>query len=182
VTPPRDGYDAVVYDLDGTLVRLRVDWAAVADDLGDLLADAGHEATGDAWAHLEAAESVGLGDAAHERIAAHELSGAEAATRLALADEVPNVAAAVGVCSLNAERAVRAALDRHDLAPHVDAVVGRGTIPERKPDPEPLLHAVRALGAEPSAALFVGDSASDEETARRAGTDFSYVGDGPTDR
>ena len=176
----REGYEAVVYDLDGTLVRLQVDWNAVADDLTALLSEAGHDAPAGTWACLDAAESVGLGDDAHERIAAHELSGATASTRLPLADEVLDVVAPIGVCSLNAEPAVRAALDHHDLTPHVDAVVGRGTIPERKPDPEPLRHTVREMGGSLSDTLFVGDSASDEETARRAGTDFAYVGDGPT--
>ncbi|MFB6120561.1 MAG: HAD family hydrolase [Halobacteriaceae archaeon] len=179
--PTREEYDAVVYDLDGTLVRLRVDWDAVAADLRNMLVDAGHDAEGDAWDCLAAAESVGLYDAAHERIAAHEHEGARDSVRLAVADELPTLNTAVGVCSLNAERAVRAALDRHDLTQYVDSVVARGTIPERKPRPEPLLRAVRELGAVPSNALFVGDSASDEETARRAGTDFAYVGDGPTD-
>jgi phosphoglycolate phosphatase len=178
----REGYEAVVYDLDGTLVRLQVDWDAVADDVAALLADAGHDpGEGDAWARLEAAEAVGLGAEAHERIAAHEEAGAEGSVRLAPADELPVAQTPVGVCSLNAERAVRAALDHHDLTRHVASVVGRGTVPERKPHPEPLLRAVADLGADPERTLFVGDSESDAVTAERAGTDFAYVGDGPTE-
>ncbi len=39
----------------------------------------------------------------------------------------------------------------------------------RKPDPAPALAIARALGVPPSRCLFVGDSATDLETARRAG-------------
>jgi phosphoglycolate phosphatase len=62
----------------------------------------------------------------------------------------------------------------------VDAVVGRDSVPARKPDPEPLLAALDALDVPPNRALFVGDSASDAEAAERAGVAFRYVGDGPS--
>lgn len=168
-------YEAVVYDLDGTLARLAVDWEAVEAELADLLRAADGE-PGDAstWEYLAAAEVAGVGEEAHERIAVHERAGARESTRLPTADELPT-GVPTGVCSLNEERAVRIALDRHDLSRHVSAVVGRGTIPQRKPDPAPLLHAVDQLDADPEATLFVGDSDSDEVCASRAGTAFRYV-------
>ncbi|MCG8098104.1 MAG: HAD-IA family hydrolase, partial [Candidatus Thiodiazotropha taylori] len=42
------------------------------------------------------------------------------------------------------------------------------TLPKKKPDPMPLLHAAENLGVEPSAALMVGDSQSDVKAARAA--------------
>ncbi|GAA5171109.1 phosphoglycolate phosphatase [Viridibacterium curvum] len=48
-------------------------------------------------------------------------------------------------------------------------VVSGDTLPQKKPRPEPLLHACAALGVAPHEALMVGDSANDAEAARRAG-------------
>ena len=167
---------AVVYDLDGTLVRLAVDWEAVERGLADLLEREGVDADRySAWDLLTAAEEAGIGDEADELIAEAEREGATDSERLALADDLPTHDIPVGVCSLNHESAVRIALDRHDLARHVDSVVGRGTVPQRKPHPRALLAVVEELGVEPANTLFVGDSASDEETAERAGTQFEWV-------
>ncbi|MFC7079823.1 HAD family hydrolase [Halorussus caseinilyticus] len=168
--------EAVVYDLDGTLVRLAVDWEDVERRLTELLEREGVNADPlSAWSLLDAAEDAGVGDEADELVAAAEREGARASERLPLADELLAREIPVGVCSLNHERAVRIALDAHELAESVESVVGRGTVPERKPHPRALLAAVEQLGVEPERVLFVGDSASDEETAERAGTKFERV-------
>ncbi|MFB6227136.1 MAG: HAD family hydrolase [Halobacteriales archaeon] len=173
--------DAVVYDLDGTLLRLAVDWERVAADVGAVYGEAGIPTEGaGVWELLERAEENGIGEEVGAAIAAHEREGAHESVRLPPADDLIERSLPAGVCSLNCEAACRIGLETHDLADHVDAVVGRDTVGARKPDPEPLLAAVDALGVDPEAALFVGDSESDELTATRAGTRFSYVGDGPT--
>jgi phosphoglycolate phosphatase len=48
-------------------------------------------------------------------------------------------------------------------------VVSGDTLPVKKPDPGPLLHAAKYFGVQPSAALMVGDSKSDVTAARAAG-------------
>jgi phosphoglycolate phosphatase len=48
-------------------------------------------------------------------------------------------------------------------------VVSGDTLPQKKPDPAPLLHAARELGVSPEVALMVGDSVSDVKAARAAG-------------
>jgi N-acetyl-D-muramate 6-phosphate phosphatase len=48
-------------------------------------------------------------------------------------------------------------------------LVGGDTLPVRKPDPLPLLHAARLLGVEPADCAYVGDDARDIEAARAAG-------------
>ncbi len=165
-----------MYDLDGTLVRLAVDWERVEREVSELLEREGVDAEPlSAWTLLDAAEDAGVGAAADELIAAAEREGARASRRLALADELVDREIPVGVCSLNHHEAVRLALAEHDLAEHVDSVVGRGTVPERKPHPRPLLAAVEELDVPPESVLFVGDSASDGETAERAGTMFQRV-------
>lgn len=168
---------AIVYDLDGTLVGLDVDWAAAETDVRDVYAAAGVAAdpAADLWGLLEDAPEHGIADAVEAVLSERERAGARSGTRLPLAREVSEVEGPVGVCSLNAESAVRIALERFDLAPHVDAVVGRDTVAEQKPHPRPLLATLERLDAAPETATFVGDSASDGETAHRAGVAFEWV-------
>ena len=173
-------FEAVVFDLDGTLVDLAVDWAVVHSDVASLLADLGVEADGrDLWGLWELGKERGHREAVNECIAAHETTGARESTRLACADAVPE--GPVGVCTLNAERAAHEALSTHDLTDRIvtDAVVGRDSVATEKPDPEPLLATCRALGVAPEETVFVGDGERDELTAERAGVPFRYVSEWP---
>jgi len=168
-------YEAVVYDLDGTLARLRVDWGAVRDEVAGKLRARGVEtATASLWELFETADREPLERIVEETIAEHERDGARRSDRLPTADELPRECP-VGVCSLNCEAACRIALEIHGLDSYVDVIVGRDTVATQKPDPEPLLYAIRGLDALPAATLFVGDSKRDADTADRAGVDFSYV-------
>ncbi|MBW9264727.1 MAG: phosphoglycolate phosphatase [Candidatus Thiodiazotropha sp. (ex. Lucinisca nassula)] len=58
-----------------------------------------------------------------------------------------------------------------DLGVHDDfeIVIAGDTLPKKKPDPMPLLHAAEQLSADPTASLMVGDSQSDVKAARAAG-------------
>jgi pyrophosphatase PpaX len=56
-----------------------------------------------------------------------------------------------------------------ELEPLFDVVVGSEDTTRHKPDPEPLLHALDALGAEPQEAAYVGDSPFDVRAAKAAG-------------
>jgi phosphoglycolate phosphatase len=48
-------------------------------------------------------------------------------------------------------------------------VISGDTLPKKKPDPAPLLHAAEYFGCAPAAALMIGDSVSDVRAARAAG-------------
>ncbi len=170
-------YEAVVYDLDGTLAGLRVDWATVRDDVARALRSEGVDPGGGTlWELLERAETESQRQVVEETIAEHEREGARRSSRLPTADELPRDIP-VGVCSLNCEAACRIALETHDLDDYVEAVVGRDTVETHKPDPEPLLHTIEQLGADPEKTVFVGDSKRDAVTAERAGVAFEYVSD-----
>lgn len=178
---PLSAFDAVVWDLDGTLVHLVVDWDEVTVDAASVFEAAGVDASGvDLWEMLDLADQSDLRDDIEAVIGEHENVGARRSDRLPHADVVGQFDAE-GVCSLNCERACRTALDVHDLAPHVDAVVGRDTVSTRKPDPEPLLETIRRIGASADETVFVGDSVRDEEAARRADVAFRYVEEAVSD-
>ncbi len=169
-------YEAVVYDLDGTLVHLAVNWGVVASDVRTVYEEAAIDPpAGGLWELMDAAENVGVGAAVESAVADHEREGARNSHRLAHADDLLEREVPIGVCSLNCEAACRLALDAHGLTEDVDVVIGRDTVPTRKPNPEPLLTAIEKLGASPGRSLFIGDSPSDEETADRAGVAFEFV-------
>ncbi len=168
-------YDALVYDLDGTLVELDVDWDEVTAESAAVLSARGVDTDGmTLWDVLETAETRGLRGKVEDIIETHEREGARTAARLPLANELP-VDVPVAVCSLNAESACRIALELHGLDGHVRALVGRDTVESHKPDPEPLLAAIRALGSQPSQTLFIGDTQRDRRTAQQAGVPFQRV-------
>jgi len=168
-------HDAVVYDLDGTLVDLAVDWGVVTRDVAAALRDHDVEPdTASLWGMLELSEATGHRDVVESTITEYERAGARRSTRLALADGLPHDVP-VGVCSLNAETACRLALEVHGIEHAVGPVVGRDTVASEKPDPEGLLRVVDELDASAEATVFVGDSERDAETARRAGVEFAWA-------
>ena len=193
------GYDAVVYDLDGTLVELAVDWDAVADAVLDVYAErALIPPTEELWGLLGAADDYGIRAEVEEAIASHERPGARESTRLPLGDRLATPTAdggpgdeplsdadrsalhpPAGVCSLNCEAACRIAVETHGLGDALvaDAIVGRDTVGSHKPAPGSLLAAIGRIGADPEDALFVGDSRSDAVAAERGGVDFAWVAD-----
>lgn len=171
-----DAYRAVLYDLDGTLVRLAVDWTAVEQEIATVLRTAGVDPEDlVTWDLLDAADAVGIREEVEGILSRHEREGARRADRLPLADALLDDDVPTGVVSLNAEAAVRIALEKESLLDAVDVVVGRDTVDARKPDPEPVLAALDALSVAPEDALFVGDSDTDEQAAHRAGVAFRRV-------
>ena len=62
------------------------------------------------------------------------------------------------------------------------AVVSGDTLPERKPHPQPLLHAAKTMGVDPAHCVYVGDAERDMQAAKAAGmfalvAGFGYLGD-----
>ncbi len=167
-----ENYGAVVFDLDGTLVRLNVDWDTVAEEVGATLRSRGVDPPDSLWGMLETADEHEYGAAVEEIISTHEREGAATSTRLPAADTIPD--RPTGVCSLNCEAACRIALSTHDIA-GVDVVVGRDSVGTEKPDPRPLLETVERLDCEPVMTVFVGDTERDATTAERAGIDYVDV-------
>ena len=147
----RADYETVVFDLDGTLVRLDVEWDLVAEEVAATLRSRGVEPQTSLWGMVETATEHELRSAVEAVIAAHEIEGAATSTRLPAAETVPT--GPVGVCSLNCEAACREALSTHEIG-DVSAVVGRDTVATEKPDPEPLLTTIERLGGDPTGSVF----------------------------
>jgi phosphoglycolate phosphatase len=78
-----------------------------------------------------------------------------------------------------AERFTRALLQQLQLARCFEQVIAGDTLPQKKPDPQPLLHACHGFAIVPGDMLMIGDSANDVEAARAAGcpvfcVDYGY--------
>jgi len=67
------------------------------------------------------------------------------------------------------------------LAGYFAVIVSGDSLPAKKPDPAPLLHAAAMLGIAPERAVMIGDSLTDLRAARNAGmpaycVSFGYHG------
>lgn len=76
---------------------------------------------------------------------------------------------ALGVVTNKPEQFARPLLAHLGLADLLGVVVGGDTVPQKKPDPAPLVHALRALGAEGRGGTMVGDGVQDLRAGRAAG-------------
>ena len=76
---------------------------------------------------------------------------------------------ALGCVTNKATRFTEPLLEDLGIRDDFSIVISGDTLPRKKPDPEPLLHAARFFGSTPEASLMIGDSVSDVSAARAAG-------------
>jgi phosphoglycolate phosphatase len=189
--------DAVVFDLDGTLVDSAGDLAEAVDrmlaELGlppvgvaavtRMIGDGARMTLERAFArvgHTPTPEGFEAAMARFLDIYEHELGdstrlypGAEACLAALRARGVR-----LGLCTNKPSTPTRQLLERLGLPKTFGAVVGGGDTPELKPHPLPLLTTLERLGARPDRALYVGDSRTDLETARKAGVAIALIPSG----
>jgi phosphoglycolate phosphatase len=177
---------AVVFDLDGTLVDSVADVAAALaavlreagihplseDEVRGLM---GHGAPGLLRGALRLRRCDSTEAAWMTRRFLDRYAAAPAVRSTAYPGAVEAVAALaaagipVGICTNKAAWTARSVLRELGFAPHVGALVGGDSGHGMKPDPEPLLACIAALGATPEGTIYVGDHPVDIATARAAG-------------
>ena len=86
----------------------------------------------------------------------------------------------LGIVSQKYRRRIEAILERDNLLDYFDVIVGGEDMTAFKPDPSGLLTALDRLGGSPANSLYVGDSVTDAETAKRANVPFVAVLSGAT--
>ncbi len=187
--PMSGRYDAVLFDLDGTLLDTVPDLAAAANRM---LAELGcppvqdavistfvgrgisklveRTLSGDVNGKVDA-EKLAVGLKIFERCYAEESGnrsacypGVEAGLRHLASARMP-----MAIVTNKAARFTGELLAKTHLANYFSAVVSGDTLPLRKPDPAPVLHACELLGVAAEHVLFVGDSRHDVGAARSAG-------------
>lgn len=181
--------DAVLIDLDGTLLDTVADLAAA---LNAMLVECGREplpvTTVAAYVGKGASVLVhrALGGAMDARVPVAEHEPAMASflrhyERENGVSAVPYDGVMPALQSMRAQglllacvtnkpqRFADALLARQAMAPFFRLVLGGDALARSKPDPLPLLHAAGVLGVEPRRCLMIGDSVNDVLAARAAG-------------
>ncbi|WP_228276822.1 HAD family hydrolase [Marinobacter sp. JSM 1782161] len=162
-TRPAPRFDALAFDLDGTLVDSGLDFAALRRTLGF------PEGIG-LLEHIATLDDPAAVDHAHRVIHRFEMEGARGATWMPgareLLDHLRDAGVPVAILTRNSRAAV-AATDAA-LSLGVELILTRDDAPP-KPDPAGLLHIAETLGVAADRMAYVGDFIDDLTTARRAG-------------
>lgn len=181
------GLQAVLFDLDGTLIHSLPDLAAAVNRM---LAREGRKPLDDGAVMSMVGDGAGT-LVARAFAAAGGLPGPEVGPYLDafLADYEPRSAEStrpwpgvvetlaelkaaglvLAVCTNKPSRATAEVLDKLDLGRWFDLVVGADDAPAIKPDPAHVTCMLDRLGLSPLQALMVGDSANDIRSAKGAG-------------
>ena len=86
----------------------------------------------------------------------------------------------LGIVSQKYRHRIEGILERDNLLSYFDIIVGGDDMTAFKPDPSGLLTALERLSGSPANSLYVGDSVTDAETAKRATVPFAAVLSGVT--
>lgn len=181
----QDGYfDAVLFDLDGTLVDTAPDMVAVlqamqqANDREPVDYEQGRAQVSNGAIGLLSAGfpdiEVSYGDELHldylERYAEAVCRESRVFSGLdALLDQLDDAGCQWGVVTNKPEHLTYPLLEALDLASRSACVVSGDSLPVRKPDPAPLLLACDIAGVDAYRSIYVGDASRDIEAGLRAG-------------
>ncbi|MET8356050.1 HAD family phosphatase [Micromonospora sp. NPDC005171] len=177
---------AVLFDFDGPVCSIFAGYPApqAAAELVDVLRRRGIDVPPDLASEADplevlrrtgAAGDYGVTRAVEDALCAAERRAVETAEPTPYGREAIVAARQAGMqvaaVSNNSAGALTAYLAAHRLTGHVSPVVGRAYAePTRmKPNPEPILRAVRAVSLPANRCVLVGDSLTDVEGARAAG-------------
>ncbi|MFM8679033.1 MAG: phosphoglycolate phosphatase [Alphaproteobacteria bacterium] len=195
MSQPLNGIRSILFDLDGTLVDSAPDLVGALDAL---LGEHGRAPVGEAAGRTMigegAARLVERGFAARgglpgpvgglvPRFVEIYEARLTRVTRpfegaVAVLSALRDAGFALGICTNKPDRATHRILGELGLSGFFSAVVGGDGV--RKPDPDPVLRCLAALGGDAREAVFVGDSPVDLAAARAAGLPVILVSFGYT--
>lgn len=186
MTNPLFKIESMIFDFDGTLAEVRLDFAEMKLRLNALAESYSTELIAPAprlpvlewlsWLEVRLGPSDGdesgtFRERALAIIVEMEMEAARLGALFAFTRPMLRTLRESGVktaiITRNCEPAVRLVFP--DIADYCAAFLARENVPRPKPDPEHLLLAIRAAGGSPSTALMVGDHPIDIETGRAAG-------------
>ena len=174
-------FEYFIFDLDGTLFSIPVDWAAVRDEFASI---AGEPIEGKPL--FQEVQRVTAAKPATKAsilsmIESHELKAVESAKPMPGSVELVYSlfeVSKLALVTLQSRQACEMILGRHKLLDLFETVVTREDALDRAVQLEAALN---GLGVHPKGALFVGDRLNDVVCARKVGVPVALVGKGTAD-
>jgi HAD superfamily hydrolase (TIGR01509 family) len=181
---------AVIFDLDGTLVRFNVDFRAVRAEVRSFLISQGvpasvlslNESIFEMLKKMEVfirncGETEGVIERIRKQALAiaekYEVEAAKTTTILPGVIEVlktlREMGLKIGLCTVSSERSVNIIMQRFKMNCLFDVVISREHVRRVKPDIEHIERALKALEVSPREAMVVGDSYVDMKCASDVG-------------
>ena len=191
--PSSGGFEAVFFDLDGTLVDTAPDMVAILASMQDareqqqLPYEVARNSVSNGALGLLRLGFPDAGDDELQELLAEYLGSYKNA--LCVNSEVfPPLRDLLntftengrvwGIVTNKPQRMTDPLLAQLDIARHAVCAISGDTLAERKPHPAPLLHAAQLANVAPENAIYVGDASRDIEAGRAAGMATVAVGYG----
>ena len=173
-------YAAYIFDLDGTLFTIPVDWLKVREEVSKMAG----APIGDTPLFLKVDQLISVRPSIRGTLFAmldlHELKALAAAAPVSGAFELLShlsKVAELGLVTMQGSTACDKILGRHHLGELFDVLVTREDSLDRAVQ---LRIALRSLSSSPKDTLFTGDRLNDVVCGRRAGVDTALVGREPS--
>lgn len=162
----------IILDLDGTLVRMPVDWAGMKAALAERFPETSFAQLTGGLRDVErrhGAEGRARCFEVIRRFERDNLEGTRPVDAMRALVSEHGGRTLLAVCSNNLHATIEDVLDSVGVREHFAILVGRDDVAECKPSPEGLFRILRALQVRAQDAIFIGNHESDAEAGARAG-------------
>lgn len=191
--PSPKRYEAVIFDLDGTLIQSKIDYGEMRKRVMEIISETGvsTESLSESrriWEIIQgsdrALEEVGVSRDTRD-IILRKINDALNEIELRALDTVEQTKNAektlralrsaglkIGVATRSCKEYALSSLKKTGLEIYVDAILARDEVEHPKPDPRHLTQVANALRCPLNRIVYVGDTTTDLSTAQAAGVTF----------
>jgi HAD superfamily hydrolase (TIGR01549 family) len=191
--PQLTKYNAVIFDLDGTLIQSKIDYEEMRRRVIEIISEMGVSIEGISqsrkiWEIIQGSERVfneiGIKKEAKEMISRRinealneiELSSLETVEPTRNSEEMLRALRSegfkIGVATRGCKKYALCSLKKTGLKGYVDAILARDEVEHPKPDPRHLIEVAKALECPLNRVVYIGDTTTDLSTAQGAGVTF----------